>query len=266
MIYLSIFSGVLGLTLIGIGSFEYINSSTIDWGYYGWGTFNLISSIYSYSIYSSEAEKHSPKTDKHSSIDWGFWFSFFNLLIGISCFSGGVYLQYTTSSINWWLYIAGAFSILFFFLSDESDTKDKTVPETKEEVKGEKSWRKTTWNYLLIAFLLLGIINFYFYKTTGLESKLIWADIILGCILWYGWSDKCEECKNPWAISSIAKTTLDSFDRYETVTRKDETRDPKGNLISTTSRQEQVLVTRYLIREDFRCSCCGFQYSKEYIR
>jgi hypothetical protein len=113
---------------------------------------------------------------------------------------------------------------------------------------------------------LLGVVNFYFYKTTGLESKLIWADIILGCILLYGWSDKCEECKNPWAISSIAKTTLDSFDRYETITRKDETRDPKGNLISTTSRQEQVLVTRYLIKEDFRCSCCGYQYYKEYIK
>ncbi len=269
MIFLTIFSGVLGLTLTGIGIHEYISSSTIDWGSFGWGFVNIILSIICFLADDYETEKNTQNPNPSSSIDWDFWYLFFSFVIGLGCLGGAIYLQFTTSSINWWLYIAGTINLLFFFFSDENeakDSKDQPVAEPKKEAESEQSWRKTMWNYLLIAFLLLGVINFYFYKTTSLDSKLIWANIILGCILIYGWSDKCDKCKNPWAISSIAKTTLDSFDRYETITRKDETRDPKGNLISTTSRQEQVLVTRYLVREDFRCSCCGFEYSKEYIK
>jgi hypothetical protein len=72
---------------------------------------------------------------------------------------------------------------------------------------------------------------------------------------------KCPKC-NRWDSYFIqSDEVLDSWQRWETRTFTDNTRNPKGEIISTTTRQQQVLVTYQDVKYDCGCNSCDYTYT-----
>ena len=59
--------------------------------------------------------------------------------------------------------------------------------------------------------------------------------------------------------------SLESWQQHQDVVRKDVNRNTKGEVISTTERVEQVVVTKTRYKVDCQCRACGDVRSEETV-
>lgn len=79
-----------------------------------------------------------------------------------------------------------------------------------------------------------------------------------------GASSACPKCRKWFSAQTLATYELGRRGAYETITRQDQHKNAKGEVIGTTSRQEQVHVTYINYRAHKQCSKCAHQWVAEY--
>jgi hypothetical protein len=125
----------------------------------------------------------------------------------------------------------------------------------------------------LIMFFCVGLVIIFgiacFYRAPGLMAKIlgVGASLLMLSLCW-DWIDKARGKKCPscgyWDVySKLGEEELERWQNYELRTFQDVTRNAKWETLSTTTRQQQVLVTNCKVRDIWRCSHCTYSDSRE---
>jgi hypothetical protein len=81
-----------------------------------------------------------------------------------------------------------------------------------------------------------------------------------------GASSACPSCGKWFAAQTLATYELGRRGAFETIERQDQHKNAKGELIGTTTRQEQVHVTYISLQDHKQCSKCAHQWVTEYTK
>jgi predicted Zn finger-like uncharacterized protein len=98
----------------------------------------------------------------------------------------------------------------------------------------------------------------------GKEAGIIWNLVCLaaawGCYL-YRQSTVCPKCGRPWSRVYLGSKLIDRVGSFQTVTRKDEHKDSRGQVYATTERQEQVHMVHESFLDSYRCKNCRHEWT-----
>ena len=116
----------------------------------------------------------------------------------------------------------------------------------------------------LAAFLLwvVGVIIIGFEFGDG--AGFLWSFICLAAIIGfhvYRQSTMCPKCRRVWARRHVGGRLLDRTGGYHTVTRYDEHKNTRGEIIGRTERQEQVHVVNESYLNFYQCKYCGNEWT-----
>jgi hypothetical protein len=126
---------------------------------------------------------------------------------------------------------------------------------------------------LLLAGCLAYVFGEVLAKSASSETvevfKVIAGIFAIGCVVLVGLcirilvgiASACPKCHTLWAAKLQDVETLARRRGASTVLRQDVHRDSQGNRIGSTDREEQVLVTRSLLRNYYKCDCCGHEWT-----
>ena len=137
--------------------------------------------------------------------------------------------------------------------------------EMVKSVKSAKHWlQKVTGATVYLTIGLTGFNGLQYWRSTVDFYPFI-VNVALLYFVFKGFSNRCKACGCFWAIKPMGMEPLESWQEYQDITRKDVNRNTKGEVISTTERVEQVVVTRTRYKEDCQCRACGDVRSEETV-
>jgi hypothetical protein len=95
-------------------------------------------------------------------------------------------------------------------------------------------------------------------------EPFIWIGLFIAIIfiLFNRWSKSCPSCKR-WGVKVLKDSEfLNSWDGYETITRRDNVRNTKGEITHTIERKEQVAVRYSRYRNSYNCKNCNHNWDE----
>ncbi|MCX6948625.1 MAG: hypothetical protein NTX39_03035 [Opitutae bacterium] len=140
------------------------------------------------------------------------------------------------------------------------------APHQTSRKKHLQHWTAlATW---LSKFLTAGLtfLTTWQFWLGSIPPYLFATNVLFLIVFFHGLSGRCKQCGTFWSVRTVNLEPLEQWNQHQDVIRKDVHRNPKGEIISTTDRLEQVVVSKTRYRHDQRCLACGCTQSAEYIR
>lgn len=153
-----------------------------------------------------------------------------------------------------------------------SPSTENRPPSPKKEVSQAEGVSEKNTLVWFASFIASGVVVVsscvaFFYISKGTyDSSWAWAAIIgwgifFVLIMVNAYSNQCPSCNALWARNETDKEAIDRQRGYKTVTRKDEVRNSRGDVIGTTERQEQIRVMKVTYRHYYKCGNCGHKWT-----
>lgn len=128
----------------------------------------------------------------------------------------------------------------------EDGVVDKAVAAVQVAESEVKQSADKLWNEYE-GWAIAGVIGFFVYLLAGKSSA-------------------CPNCGKWFSTNTLATYELGRQGGYETVTREDQHKNTKGEVIGTTTRQEQVYVTYIYYQDHKQCKKCAHEWVTEYTK
>lgn len=114
------------------------------------------------------------------------------------------------------------------------------------------------------AILAWGVGGLIIWSELGKEAGIIWNLLWLAAPLafyWYRQLTMCPKCRRAWAKTYVGRRLIDRTGGYQTVTRYDEHKDSRGEVIGKTERKEQVHVVNESYLDFYQCKYCAHEWT-----